>query len=35
MKEAYINIMKKIEIILNNHSNTRLISKFNQKINKC
>ena len=35
MKEAYINIMKKIEIILNKHSNTQLIAKINQEINKC
>lgn len=35
MNEAYINIMKKIEIILNKHSNTQLIAKINQEINKC
>ena len=35
MKEEYINIMKKIEIILNKHSNTQLIAKINQEINKC
>lgn len=35
MNEAYINIMKKIEIISSKHPNTQLISKINQEINKC